>query len=261
MSSTTDNPYESPVNKGTPPQKKSRFATRLVEILVVLAIIGILIALLLPAVRTAREPARRAECRSNLKQIAIALQNYADEYESLPPAHTVDANGQPLHSWRTLILPFIEEQSLYEQIDLAKPWNDPANRQAFETMPYVYRCPSAENSSGKTGYLAVVAPNSSFPPTGSRKLAEVTDDRDSTLLVIEVGADQYVHWMSPADANVEMILEQRTGKESPHPGGSQVVTVSGIVYFLSLTTSEDVIRALVTVDGDDDEIAQDIDEW
>ena len=100
----SNNPYESPATASEPPVRKPGvLRRRLVEGLVVVAIIGILVALLLPAVRTAREPARRLQCANNLKQIAIALQNYESVYHALPPAYTVDTNGKPLHSWRTLI--------------------------------------------------------------------------------------------------------------------------------------------------------------
>ncbi len=71
---------------------------------------GILAGLLLPAVQAAREAARRVQCSNNLKQIGLALHNYNAAYKSLPPPYTVDANGQKLHSWRTLILPFIEQK-------------------------------------------------------------------------------------------------------------------------------------------------------
>ena len=108
----------------------------------VVGILALLIALLLPASRGSREAARRMQCSNHLKQIALALQNYADTYGCLPPAHTVDAEGKPLHSWRTLILPFMEQKELYDQIDLSKPWDDPANEKAMKTKISYYVCPS-----------------------------------------------------------------------------------------------------------------------
>src|SRR5262245_46299640 len=82
----------------------------LLELLVVVAVIGILIALLLPATRSARPAARRAQCTNNLKQIALALRSYEQDHKALPPAYTVDESGRPLHSWRTLILPHLEQR-------------------------------------------------------------------------------------------------------------------------------------------------------
>src|SRR5262245_5824738 len=115
----------------------------LLELLVVLGIIAALFALLLPATRTARPAARRAQCENNLKQIALALLNYEQDYHALPPAHTVDANGRPLHSWRTLILPYLEHEALYRTIDLSKPWNHPANAKALGTSVSIFRCPES----------------------------------------------------------------------------------------------------------------------
>lgn len=108
-----------------------RFLVRgftLVELLVVIAIIGILVALLLPAIQAAREAARRAECSNNLKQLALAVQNYHDTHHVCPPMKAgnqsskypgscpnwILSNG---FSWRCLILPYIEEQAIYDQID------------------------------------------------------------------------------------------------------------------------------------------------
>ena len=106
------NPYESPDTASTPPAcKQGGMRFRLVELLVVIGVIVILIGLLLPTVRAAHEPARRSQCCNNLKQIALALHNYADEHGEFPPAYTVDEQGQPLHSWRTLILPYLEQKA------------------------------------------------------------------------------------------------------------------------------------------------------
>ena len=83
-----------------------------IKVIKVLGVIVILIALsTFPAAyRTPREAVRCAQCVDNLKQIALALNNYEQEYNALPPAYTVDADGRPLHSWRTLILPYLEEE-------------------------------------------------------------------------------------------------------------------------------------------------------
>ena len=93
-----------------------------IEILIVLASLAALVALFIPFSRmgsAGREPSRRSQCKNNLKQIGLALHNYHEKYQAFPPAYTVDATGKPLHSWRTLILPFVDQQALYDKIDLS----------------------------------------------------------------------------------------------------------------------------------------------
>jgi hypothetical protein len=105
-------------------------------LLVVIAIIAVLIAFLLPAVRSARGAAYRSHCSSNLKQIALALHNYHDTFGAFPPAYVADESGKPMHSWRVLILPFLESSPLYDKYRFDEPWDGPNNRQLLKHMPY-----------------------------------------------------------------------------------------------------------------------------
>ncbi len=149
------------------------------ELLVVLAIIGTLFVLLIPAQRSAREPARIAQCRNNLKMIGLALHNYHDVYGSFPPPYTVDASGRKLHSWRTLILPYLDQGPLYKKIDLSKPWDDPANETARRTVVPVYHCPSLAGDGDRTTYMAVVGSDGVFRwgETTSRNQIRTTPPR------------------------------------------------------------------------------------
>jgi prepilin-type N-terminal cleavage/methylation domain-containing protein len=129
-----------------------RIGFTLVELLVVIAIIGILVALLLPAVQAAREAARRMQCGNNLKQMALALHNYMDvTREALPRGAEVtrgtacccsNAEWSMGHTVHTMLLPFIEQQPLYNQYNMNIPWN----RQVpgiISTKISAYLCPSA----------------------------------------------------------------------------------------------------------------------
>jgi prepilin-type N-terminal cleavage/methylation domain-containing protein/prepilin-type processing-associated H-X9-DG protein len=124
------------------PVRRSGFT--LVELLVVIAIIGILVGLLLPAVQAAREAARRMECSNNLKQIGLALQNYHDANGSFPASAEWGPGRPPYtlpyhHTWLTAILPYIEQQPLYDQTDFRLPaWGQPIT----STLVPFLECPS-----------------------------------------------------------------------------------------------------------------------
>jgi prepilin-type N-terminal cleavage/methylation domain-containing protein/prepilin-type processing-associated H-X9-DG protein len=120
----------------------------LVELLVVIAIIGILVALLLPAVQAAREAARQTQCRNNLKQIGLAILNYAStNRESLPPGGITNGPccGTPSGTcWTISILPFVEEQALYDAYDMTAFNEDDVNAPVRETFLAKYGCPSED---------------------------------------------------------------------------------------------------------------------
>jgi prepilin-type processing-associated H-X9-DG protein len=236
---------------GSSKPRKPRRKVTLLNVLAIMGIFGLLIALMLPAVRTAGPAAYRAQCTNNLKQIAMALSSYESVYKVLPPSYTVDAAGAPLHSWRTLILPYLDRQPLYESIDLSKPWNDPANAKAYATEILLYRCPAMNLPSGSTTYLAIVAPGGCFLPDKSRRLSEITDPRGATLMVIDADKDHAVHWMAPIDADESIVIGINEKSKLNHPGGTNAAFVDGSVRFLRASMPTGLRRALISIAGDD----------
>lgn len=106
--------------------RRSQRGFTLVELLVVIAIIGILVALLLPAIQAAREAARRTQCTNNMKQIGIALHNFHDTYQCLPPMGTEDLGSEDNDSnwgWPVYLMPFMELQSTYDQLQITQGTN------------------------------------------------------------------------------------------------------------------------------------------
>ena len=132
--------------------KTPRQGFTLVELLVVIAVIGILIALLLPAVQAAREAARRTQCSSHLKQIGLALHNYHDTHRCFPP-FLIHRTGNPARiadvdkgaNWLVFLLPYVEQRQLYDQWDFHIPANQNPGRS--EELR-IYKCPSDPQSDG-----------------------------------------------------------------------------------------------------------------
>lgn len=246
------NPYDPSRQSAESPIQRQSFRFPWVGLIAGVSIVAILVGLLLPATRTARPAARRMQCTNNLKHIALALRNYESMYQSLPPAYTVDSSGNRLHSWRVLILPFLEEQSLYDSIDLTKPWDDPANREFGSKMPSIYRCPSSEMKRDETTYKVILAPDSCFPFAEARRMSEITDALSDTAMVIEASPDTAVPWMSPSDAEFEFVLGFGPETQFSHQSGTHIGFADGDVVFLSGHTSETLRRAIVSVNGGED---------
>ena len=208
----------------------------------------ILIALLLPAVQSAREAARRSQCTNNLKQIGLAMHNYNDAYDCFPPAAITDAQGKPLLSWRVAILPFLENQPLYMKFKLDEPWDSPRNKALLAQMPSVYRCPSDPPSPDRptTRYQVPTGSGTLFEGDEGTPLRAITDGTSNTLLVVE--AANPVPWTKPEDV--------LTGQDQPppalgsrHPGGANALIADGSVRFLKKSVNPEVLRALTTKGG------------
>ncbi len=124
---------------GSGPRAERRGAFTLVELLVVIAIVGVLVALLLPAISAAREAARRVTCASNMRQIGLAILNFESARRTFPPAHIESPRR---HSGFAFILPYLEEQAIYDQYDFNQHWSAAANRPATQTTIPTFVCPS-----------------------------------------------------------------------------------------------------------------------
>ena len=193
-------------------------------------VVGILAALLIPAVGSARDAAQRMRCTNNLIQIALALHNYHDVHRCFPAAYIEDENGKPMHSWRVALLPYLKRTDLYERYNFNEPWNSPANMALASEMPEVFRCPNDSPGSPMSNYVVVIGDETIFGPNRWCRMSDIRDGTANTLMVVEMSTP--VHWMEPAaDLQFDRMSRQVNGGpqaiSSPHPMTANVVLADG----------------------------------
>lgn len=208
-----------------------------------------------------RETIMRINCYTRLNAIAHALHDYHSGYDCFPPAYVVDENGRPMHSWRVLLLPYLDHKDLYDQYDFNEPWNGPSNSELLRVRLPCFNCPKDhEESSPTTNYLAVVGPGTAWPGEESGKLPVPPDfvlHKDDmpiavTIHVVEV-ADSGIHWMEPRDLHlgqISLAVNPPTGQGiSGHRWGAHVLLLDGTIKFLSDDIPPAVLNAALRIDG------------
>ena len=205
---------------------------------------------------------RRPRCENNLKQIGIALHSYHEEHGCFPPPYLADASGKPMHSWRVLLLPYMDGQHLYERYRFDEPWNGPNNSKLAGEVPYMYRCADVPpGSTTATAYLAVVGATTMWPASGTVKLDDITDGTDQTLAVVEV-ENSGVNWLEPRDLQLAprmLAFDSRRSHgiqsahrhEENHQSGTWAVFADGSVRFMGNEITAEKLRALLTIHGGD----------
>ncbi|MBP3558657.1 MAG: DUF1559 domain-containing protein [Thermoguttaceae bacterium] len=212
---------------------------------------------LLPVYDASRAPFYKAENVSRLQTLQIATLRYQAERGTLPPAFTVDAQGNPLQSWRVLILPYIndETKALYKQIRLDEPWDSPHNRQFAARTPDVFRRP--ENDSNLAAYSVIVGPNSLYNASGvgvdlAERVANPKRVALSQALIVERKTP--VEWTRPDaeilettafEDGIEGTARQLPGPANPNGigplrsgDGTAIATANGAVRWISSTKAQ-----------------------
>jgi prepilin-type processing-associated H-X9-DG protein len=202
--------------------------------------------LMMPAILSAREAARRAQCTNNLKQIALGLHNYETASGAYPKSAITDKEGKPLLSWRVAILPYIEQQTLYQKFKLDEPWDSAHNKALLKEMPLAYACPSrADSESFTTPYQVFTGKGTMFEDGRGMKRAEITDGWPNTILVAE--AEVTVPWTKPDDLRFDPAAARPlSATGSAHQGGFNVVMADDSVHFIAGTLDRNTFRSLIT---------------
>ncbi|HEV3261948.1 MAG TPA: DUF1559 domain-containing protein, partial [Gemmataceae bacterium] len=199
-------------------------------------------------------------CAQDLQQIGLALHNYHDAYEQFPAAASHDRGGNPLLSWRVHLLPFLEQQALYDEFHLDEPWDSEHNKKLIARMPAVYRCGGPQLAArGKTTCVAPVGKRTIFPPDGRKvTFASITDGSSETIAVVTVDRDHAVTWTRPDDLEFDP-EKPSAGLFNKRRPIAPVVFVDASVHFLRDTIDEKTLQALFTRDAGDHFVVKDTD--
>ena len=195
------------------------------------AAVPTLIGMLLPAVQATRGAARRVQGMNNLKQMALACLNYESAHMHFPKQANYDDDGKPLLSWRVHILPFIEENELYEQFHLDEPWDSEHNKKLIAKMPAVYDSPAVAVAKGKTVYLGISGKGGVFSEKETN-FGAITDGSSNTALIVEVDPESAVEWTKPQDYEVDPENPLK-GLGNVHAGGFNTAFCDGSTHFIS----------------------------
>lgn len=250
---------------------RHRNAFTLIELLVTIAIIGIMIGLLLPAVQFARESARQASCKNNQHQIGLALHAYHNLHGSLPIGCVEWRRwGQPQTrknlAWSASLLPFLEEQALYEAIDFEYAYDHPKNATAAATPVEMYLCPTQvpkDNLRGEITYGGLY---------GERLVDRRSDDGlflydrriafrdclDGLSQTIATGEDMLgweSEWINGGNVFVQShgindinVWAGDNEIRSLHPGGAMLLMLDGSVHLVNQSIDTQVLGQLITRD-------------
>ena len=226
--------------------------TCLASLVAALVLVYIAVGLLVPA---GCEPARRYTCMSNLKQIGIALLNHESAKGKLPPAFVADEQGRKMHSWRTLILPYMEGEQLHKKYDFQQPWDSPENRKLVAESPIRgFQCPSyphpCEESDPRTDYVAVLGEDTLWAKDGTpRSLKDLKVDPSNVAVLIEIN-DSDIWWSEPRDVMLEDFLSgKRSWRGTAMHDGSvrNILFADGRVHGWQGDMTPDQIRRLFSI--------------
>ncbi|MDO4586921.1 MAG: DUF1559 domain-containing protein [Planctomycetia bacterium] len=227
------------------------------------------VCLFFPSYSMVTEAINRCYCSSQMQKLDYAMQLYKADHGTFPPAFTVDAKGNPLHSWRVLLLPYLGQQELFDQIKLDEPWDSEHNRAFHSADLAIYRCPSLEEAQkiipGETSYSVIVGKNSLFDESGTGKdpLAMIKENPEKDVLDMILIAERSdpICWMKPdneirennvKDYGINKSLNELNSRiydrnevrwndkipgtvASVHPGGANFALSNGASLFLSAT--------------------------
>lgn len=195
-----------------------------------------------PAAAKPADAATRIRVTNGLKQILLAIHNYHDAYGRFP-ADITDKRGKPLLSWRVAVLPFIEQDQLFNQFKLDEPWDSEHNKPLLAKMPKLYQTGGAAGGT-ETHFQGLAGPGTLFEPGKKLLFPSVTDGTSNTLAVLAAGDP--VEWTKPADIPFDPKAPKVPA--SPYPNVLIVGMADGSVRAVGPKVPADLFRRLAVRD-------------
>ena len=204
------------------------------------------VSVTLPAILAARKAAQRNQGLNNLKQIALAFHNFHDVNGHLP-TNFYDDDGKALLSWRVRLLPYLEQQALYEQFHLDEPWDSAHNRPLADVVVPFFVSPESSARNGKTRYLALAGEETLFPGNEELHFRHITDGMSNTIMFVEALPSEAVIWTRPKD--IEFDTKKPFDGLISSKGQFAAAFADAHCAWLSRATGEDDMRAYATRAG------------
>ena len=200
-----------------------------------------------PLLNLQLEMTHRTQSANNLKQLTIGLHNYHEQHGKLPSAVMVHKSGNH-YSWRVAILPYLNEQELYDQYRFDQKWDSPVNQRVTKQIPAVFKHPSAAPDSLLTNYFAVVGDGAVFDGSVPTDLTQVQDGTVNTIMLVE--GRQKTHWAKPEDILFDLkSIRKHVGGFTEE--GANTAFCDGSVRFIAKDIGPDVLYQLITRSGGD----------
>ncbi len=198
--------------------------------------------------------ANQQKITSNLQQIRLGILNHAQVNSGQPPIGIRNKDGELLASWRVQILPFIEQQDLYDQFEFSKPWDHPENKKLLDQMPSIFEHPEIKLPAGKTAILAVQGEGFYLDPAQQREgstapLDAISDGRSNTVVAVVAKATKAVEWTSPRDFTPDFRFSHM-GLYVDAEGKVTLMMADGSLRRIPLKKlNRNIFKAMVTVNG------------